>query len=189
MADPSETTQVSRAPTGDEAQELLGAVRALTTQVGSLQAEVHAMRSAPPELPLHDGERPGWDDAPAGALRDGGAWVRSLDSPSYRRVSVPWLLLELLFLVAVAVLAAVAGFDTPVIVGLMLLAWLVVAAAEWASARTARQRQALATGPPAAVRAAVPEDPSWLEPPSERTSLDVTDRGETAVTRLPPPAE
>lgn len=189
MADPSETTQVSRAPAEADEQELVAAVRALATQVGGLQAEVHAMRSASPELPMHDGERPGWDDAPAGTLRDGGAWVRSLDSPSYRRLSVPWLLLELLFLVAVAVLAAVAGFDTPVIVGLMLVAWLVVAAAEWVSARAARQRHAYAYGPPTAVRAAVPEDPSWLEPPSERTSLDVADGRETAVTRLPPPAE
>lgn len=191
MADPSETTQVSKAPAEAEAeeQELLAAVRALATQVGGLQAEVHAMRSASPTLPTHDGERPGWEDAPAGALRDGGAWVRSLDAPTYRRLSVPWLLLELLFLVAVAVLAAVADLDTPVIVGLMLVAWLLVAAAEWASARAARQRHALAYGPPVTVRATVPEDPSWLEPPAERTALDVADGRETAVTRLPPPAE
>jgi hypothetical protein len=184
MADPSETTQVSRPP-AEEEQELLAAVRSLATQVGSLQAEVHALRSQSPELPTHEEERPGWEDAPAGTLRDGGAWVRSLDAPTYRRLSVPWLLLEILFLVAVAVLAAVSGLDTPVIVGLMLVAWLVVAAAEWASSRAARQRHAMAYGPPATVRAAVPEDPSWLEPPSERTSLDVS---EAAVTRLPPPA-
>lgn len=183
MADASETTQVSSPPAEAGDQELLDAVRALATQVGGLQAEVHALRSQSPSLPSDDDDRPGWEDAPAGTLRDGGAWVRSLDAPAYRRLSVPWLLLELLFLVGVAVLAAVAGFDTAVIVGLMLVAWLVVAAAEWASARAARQRQALAYGPPATVRATVPDDPSWLEPPSERTSLDV---GQTAVTRLPP---
>lgn len=189
MADPSETTQVSRAPAETDEQELLAAVRALATQVGGLQAELHALRAQPPpSLPASEGERPGWEDVPAGALRDGGAWVRSLDAPSYRRLSVPWLLLELLFLVAVAVLAAVAGFDTPVIVGLMVVAWIVVAAAEWASARAARMRHELAYGSPAAPRAAPPEDPSWLEPPSDRTALDVADDRDTAVTRLPPPA-
>lgn len=185
MADASESTQVSGPPAGTEDRELLDAVRALATQVGNLQSEVHALRSQSPSLPSDHDERPGWEDAPAGTLRDGGAWVRSLDAPSYRRLSVPWLLLELLFLVAVAVLAAVAGLATPVIVGLMLVAWLVVAAAEWASARATRQRHAAAYGPPATVRATVPDDPSWLESPSERTSLDV---GQTAVTRLPPPA-
>jgi hypothetical protein len=187
MADPSETTQVSKAPAGAEESELLDAVRALATQVGGLQVEVNALRSQSRSLPADDADRPGWDNAPAGALRDGGAWVRSLDAPSSRQLSVPWLLLELLFLVAVAVLAAVAGFDTPAIVGLMLVAWLVVAGAEWAAARAARRRHALAYGPPLPVRATVPEDPSWLEPPTERTSLDVG-RRETAVT-LPPPAE
>ncbi len=184
MADASETTQVTRPPAKPGEQELLDAVRALATQVGGLQAEVHALRSRTPALPADRDDRPGWEDAPSGTLRDGGAWVRSLDAPASRRLSVPWLLLELGFLVAVAVLAAAAGLDTAVIAGLMVLAWLVVAAAEWASARAVRRRHALAYGPPATVRATVPDDPSWLEPPSERTALDV---GEAAVTRLPPP--
>lgn len=187
MADASESTQVSDPPADAENRELLGAVRALATQVGNLQAEVQALRAQSPSLPSDPDDQPGWEDAPAGTLRDGGAWVRSLDAPSYRRLSVPWLLLELLFLVAVAVLAAVAGLDTPVIVGLMLVAWLVVATAEWASARAARQRHAFAYGPPATVRATVPDDPSWLEPPSERTALDLAGRRDAAVTL--PPAE
>lgn len=188
MADPSETTQVSKTPGGAEESELLDAVRALATQVGGLQAELHALRSESRALPADDGGRPGWDDAPTGTLRDGGAWVRSLDAPSSRHLSVPWLLLELGFLVAVAVLAAVAGLDTPVIAGLMLAAWLVVAGAEWAAASASRRRRALTYEPPLTVRAAVLEDPSWHEPPSERTALDVGGRRETAVT-LPPPAE
>lgn len=186
MADPSETTRVSRAPAGEDEQELLAAVRALSTQVGSLQAELHALRSQAPQLPSPDGERPGWDE-PTTALREGGAWVRSLDAPSLRRPSVPWLALEIAFLVAVAVLAAVAGWDAPVIAGVMALAWVVVAVAEWAGARAARRRHALAYGTYApAPTAPAPEDPTWLEPPAERTALDVADGRETAVTRLPP---
>ena len=185
MADPSETTQVSSPPAEAGDQELLDAVRSLASQVGRLQGEVHALRSESASLPQHESERPGWEEAPTGTLRDGGAWVRSLDAPTYRHLSVPWLLLELLFLVAVAVLAAVADLDTPVIVGLMLVAWLIVAGAEWASARAAHQRQAMAYGPRATVRTTIPDDPSWLVPLSERTALDVS---QASATRLPPPA-
>jgi hypothetical protein len=190
MADPSETTQVSRAPAELESQEeLLAAVRALATEVGSLQAEIHLLRGQPSALPVESDERPGWEEAPAGALRESGAWVRSLDAPTARHLSIPWLLIELLFLVGVAVLAAVAGLDSLAIIGLMLLAWIIVAAAEWASARAIRQRSALAYGPPRVVRASPPQDPSWLEPPSERTALDVSDALEGEVTRLPPSPE
>jgi hypothetical protein len=189
MADPSETTQVSRASAGTDEQELLAAVRGLAAQVGSLQAEVHALRSAAPPLPSTDAEKPGWDDTST-ALRDGGAWVRSLDAPTLRRAPIPWLGIELAFLVAVAVLAAVAGFDAPVIVGVMVLAWIVVALAEWAAARSARRRHALAYGTfaPAPAPPALPEDPSWLEPPAERTALDLATDSESTMTRLPPPA-
>jgi hypothetical protein len=197
VADPSETTQVARAPADAASGELLTAVQALAAQVGDLKAEVHALRGQAAGgqaagLPSPDGERPGWDD-PGTALRDSGAWVRSLDAPGYRRLSIPWLAIELAFLVAVAVLAAVAGFDAPVIGGVMVVAWFVVALAEWAAARSARRRAALAYGAwipaPAQAPAQLPEDPSWLEPPSERTALDVASEHESTLTRLPPPAD
>lgn len=191
MADPSETTQISHAPADPREQELLTAVKALSRQVGSLQAEVHALRSQGGHpLPTDDADRPGWDE-PTPALRESGAWVRSLDAPTYRRLPVPWLAIELAFLVAVAVLAAVADFDTPVIAGVMVVAWVVVAVGEWAGARSARRRSLLAYGTftPSAPSASVPADPSWHEPPAERTSLDVASDGESTVTRLPPPAE
>lgn len=187
MADPAETTQVSKAPPELEEQELLAAVRALATQVGELRTELHALRSEAPALPEHDGVEPGWQEAP-GSLRDGGAWVRSLDAPTYRRLSIPWLLLEVMFLLAVAILTAVAGLSAPAIVGLMAGSWLVVAAAEWASARAEGRRRELVYGGYAPVPLALPEDPSWLEPPAERTKLDVSSKHETAITRLPPPA-
>jgi hypothetical protein len=190
MADPSETTQISSARADPREQELLAAVRSLSQQVASLQAEVHALRSQTHSLPADDVDRPGWDE-PAPVLREGGAWVRSLDAPTYRRLPVPWLAIELAFLVAVAVLAAVAGFDTPVIAGVMLVSWVVVAAGEWAGARAARRRSALAYGTftPSAPTATAPADPSWHEPPAERTALDVASDAESTVRRLPPPAE
>ena len=188
MAEPSETTQVSRAPVEPDEQDLLAAVRALSSQVGGLQAEIHALHAQAGSLPTGALERPGWDDAST-SLRDGGAWVRSLDAPSLRRLSVPWLALEIAFLVAVAVLAAVADLDAPVIVALMVVAWAVVALAEWAGARAARQRHVLDYGEYAPAATSLPEDPSWLEPPSERTALDVGGTSESTVTRLPPPAD
>jgi hypothetical protein len=188
MADPSETTQVSRAPAETDERELLSAVRALSAQVGELQAEITELRSQAQSLPSGELEHPGWD-VPSATLRDGGAWVRSLDAPSSRRLSVPWLAVEIAFLVAVAVLAVVADLGVLVIVGLMAAAWAVVALGEWAGARAARQRHALTYGAYTPVPTALPEDPSWLEPPSERTALDAMDESQRTVTRLPPPTD
>ena len=188
MADPSETTQISRTPAGADDQELLAAIRDLASQVGALQSEMHALRGQGARLPEGEGERPGWDEARP-APRESGAWVRSLDSPTYRRLSVPWLALEIAFLVGVAVLAVVADLEGPFIVGVMALAWIVVALAEWAAARAARRSHALMYGTFSPAPPATPEDPSWLEPPSERTSLDVTDGSAGTVVRLPPSSD
>ena len=66
MADPSETTQVSVEPDGSETSELLGAVQALSAQVGGLQTELHALRSQVRPLP-EPADAPGWGDSPSGA--------------------------------------------------------------------------------------------------------------------------
>src|SRR5262245_11348259 len=114
-------------------------------------------------------------------MRESPSWVRSVDSPRSRGLSVPWLLLEIFFLIAVATLAAVAGLDAPVIAGVMIIAFLLVAIAEWAAARTAMRERALvygsATPPPPAFR----DDPTWFD----ATALDVDLDGTS--TRLPPP--
>jgi len=119
MADPSETTQVSRGPAEADGEELLAAVRALATQVGGLQAELQALRAQARPLPVDGADRPGWDEGTP-APRDSPAWVRSLESPSVRRPAVPRLLLEIVFLVAVAVSSAVAGLEAPVVVAVMV---------------------------------------------------------------------
>ena len=51
MADPSETTQVSRESARSRQAELLDAVRALAAQVSSLQDDVHALRTETRALP------------------------------------------------------------------------------------------------------------------------------------------
>ncbi len=185
MADPSETTQVSRYPAEPEAQDLLGAVRTLTAEVESLQSELQLLRERSRSLPSGDLDRPGWEEGQPGPS-DGAAWVRTVDTPGSRRIAVPWLLLEILFLVAVAVLAAVAGLDAPVVVGVMVVAWLLVAAAEWFVARADRRAYEIAYGPAPPTKT-LPDDPMWFEGPPDDTTLEVTSTTRPA-SQLPPPA-
>lgn len=184
MADPSETTQVSREPSEQEA-ELVVAVRALAVQVGSLQDDVHALRAETRALPSGESDRPGWDEG-ASVVREGPAWVRSVDSPRARGIAVPWLFLEILFLVAVAVLCAVAGFDAAAIVGVMLLAWALVALAEWLASSVDSRRQALIYGLGAPAPPGAPDDRSWFESNGYDTLLDAPS-AERLPARLPPP--
>lgn len=188
MADPSETTQVSREPTQPENEELLGAVRALATQVGELQSELQTLRAQARSLPASDGERPGWEDR-SPMPRDSVPWVRSLDSPTFRRATVPWLVLEIAFLVAVAVLAAVADLSAPAVVAVMVGAWLLVALAEWTRARMARGRSAIVYESMLPSITALSDDPSWFDAPVERTALDIGESSRGATTRLPPPTD
>jgi len=182
VADPSETTQVSRENVREDPDEVLGAVRSLASQVGGLQAELHALRNER-VLPSDNGEQPGWDEGRP-VVRESPNWVRSVDSPRSRGLSVPWLLLEIFFLIAVATLAAVAGLDSPVIAGVMIVAWLLVAIAEWAAARVADRERAYAYGI-AAPPPGLPDDPSWFDA-GEDTLFDVS-ASDRSATRLPPP--
>jgi hypothetical protein len=186
MADPSETTQVSREPAEQEHDELLGAVRALTAQVGSLQEDVSNLRHEARALPAADGDHPGWEDAAhQAAVRESPAWVRSVDTPGVRGIAVPWLVLEIVFLVAVAVLAAVAGLDAPVIAAVMVVAWLLVAVGEWAMARGAMREHALVYGAAEPPLPGVPDDPLWFDAGTDESALDVVE--DRTTTRLPPP--
>ncbi len=185
MEDPSETTQVSREPTEYEG-DLVDAVRALASQVGGLKEDVQALRAEARALPsAGETDRPGWDEG-ASIVREGPAWVRSVDSPRARGIAIPWLFLEILFLVAVAVLCAVAGLDAPVIAGVMIAAWTLVALAEWLAARADRQRHALVYGAGVSTAAGVPDDRSWFAANGDDTLLDAPS-AERPPARLPPP--
>jgi len=184
VADPSETTQVSREPAVEGTDDVLGAVRALATEVGALQSEVTALRHEAHVLPFDEGERPGWDDSRP-IVRESPHWVRSVDSPGSRRVAVPWLLLEIVFIVSVAVLAAVADLDVPAIAGVMVGAWLLVALIEWATARSQVREQALVYGS-TVVQAGSPDDPRWFDAAGSDAALDAA-ADDRVTTRLPPP--
>jgi len=170
MADASETTQVSHDPAAAETVELLAAVRALSAQVGGLKAELQTLRAQTRSLPAAaGGDTPGWDVG-APARRSTARWVRSLDSPAVRRPVVPRLFLEIVFLVAVAVVAAIAKLDALGVVAVMGGAWLLVAIAEWTAAHAARLREEAVYGGLVGARTGFADDPSWFAPPVERTA-------------------
>ena len=157
--------------------ELGEAIDRLSEQVGALQAEVRALdrRSAlppPSTTPV--------DPLPPGAY----SWLGELETPVRRRPQLPRVLLEGLFLAAVAAAAAIAELDAVAIAGVMIGAWVLVALIEWAASRAEREPSipVYAAGPPEAPRA----DPAWYAPPVEHTMLDSTGDPVTAVTRLPP---
>jgi hypothetical protein len=184
VADPSETTQVSREPAAPEG-ELVDALRVLATQVGSLQADVQALRAETrAALPVSEADRHGWDEG-APAVREGPAWVRSVDSPRPRGLAIPWLLVEIVFIVAVAVLAVVADLEPYAIGAVVLGAWALVALAEWLAARSARQQHVLIYGGGTTAATPVPDDRAWFGTNGDDTLLDAPS-SERPPARLPP---
>ena len=152
------------------------ALSRLEQQLSSLQTEVRRLGSVS-ALPTSDDEL----GPPPAAY----AWLGALQAPTRRRPQLPRLLLEGLFLAAVAAAAAIAELDAVAIAGVMVGAWVLVALIEWAASRV-EARQAFSLLAPAAP-AAPGADPAWYSPPVEQTLLDVRSTDSvTAVTRLPP---
>ena len=177
MADPSETTQISPKPEIDASADVLDAIRELSGRVAGLQTELHALRAQSRSLPSAGAETHGWEKGATDGA-DTLAWIRSLDSPGPRRPAVPRLLLEVVFLAA--------ELDAPVIVALMVGAWVLVALAEWTAAGAARRRAEAAHMPLLGPGQGFASDPSWFAPPMERTVLDVVEDGDDTAAGLPP---
>ena len=156
--------------------DLGAAIERLSEQVTALQAEVRGLdrRSALPPPSTTPAE-----PVPPGAH----AWLAAAETPVRRRPQLPRVVLEGLFLAAVAAAAAIAELDAVAIAGVMIGAWVLVALIEWAASRAEREP----TLPAYAVPAQAPRaDPAWFAPPVEHTLLE-SPGGDpvTAVTRLP----
>ena len=186
MADASETTEVSVEPEGQEARELLDAVQTLSSQVGGLQSELHALRSQVRPLP-EPADAPGWGDSPS-ARRESSPWVRTLERPAPRGPAVPRLLLEIVFLAGVALALAIAEVEPLVIALVMAAAWVLVALAEWIAARAALRHAYVRAAPLSGTGAFFGEDPSWFGPPAGRPAVEAAAVDEDTQTRLPAPA-
>jgi hypothetical protein len=191
VADPSETTQVGSGPAlSDDApdtREVLDAIQELANQVGSLQSEVRTLRAQNRPLPAGGSDALGWDDSRRGP--DTLAWVNALETPHHRAPTVPRLLLEVIFVVGVAVAATIAKLDIAEIVAVMAVAWVLVALAEFAAARAARRRAEAVYLALPGLTSGYPTDPSWFAPPVERTALDAGTTEEGSQALLPPPSE
>jgi hypothetical protein len=172
---------VSAAPHPDAngADALAASLQELSERIEQLQGEV---RRLGPVLPEADAA---WvEDAAEPASY---AWLSALEPPVRRRPAVPRLLLEILFLAAVAVAAALAELDAPAIAGVMAVAWVLVALIEWASSRADRRRAEIMLRPPPEPPQPLPADPSWYVPPVEQTMLEGSPPdASTGVTKLPP---
>lgn len=159
---------------------IAASLRELSERIEQLQGEV---RRYGPVLPEADAE---WAEQSKGPASY--AWLSALDPPVRRRPTVPRMLLEVLFLAAVAVAAALAELDAAAIAGVMTGAWVLVALIEWASSRADRRRAEIMLRPPPEPPQPLPADPSWYVPPVEQTLLDgggSTDAA-TGVAKLPP---
>ena len=162
--------------------ELAQVVRELADRIEALQADVR--RLGGPGLPSAE---PGWSDEDARpAATPSYAWVSSIGAPVRRRPGVPRLLLEVVFLAAVATASALAEFDAPVIAGVMAGAWVLVALIEWAASRADRRRSVIPMLAPVAPPEPLPADPAWFVPPVEHTLLESAADPPTAITKLPP---
>lgn len=166
--------------------ELAHVVRDLADRIEALQADVR--RLGGPVLP--SGE-PGWNDQSSGVApgvpnAPSYAWMGAIGAPVRRRPGVPRVLLEVLFLAAVATAAAVAELDAPVIAGVMAGAWLLVALIEWAASRADRRVYAVPAVAAVAPPTPLPADPSWFIAPVEHTLLEPATDSPTAITKLPP---
>ena len=168
---------MSEQPGGDGTD---GALARLEEQVTALRGEVRrlgAVGALPASPPSSSTEPP--PITPAAY-----AWLGAVEPPVRRRPQVPRMLLEGLFLIAAATVAAVAELDAMAIAGVMVGAWVIVALIEWAASRAERrpERAVYVPQPPLPQSA----DPAWFSPPVEHTLLDAGADGVTEVTRLPP---
>lgn len=178
-SDPEPETKAEPEP------ELMTVVRDLADRIEALQADVR--RLGGPGLPSGD---PGWSgDEARPAVAPSYAWVGSVTAPVRRRPGIPRVLLEVLFLAAVATAAALAELDAGAIAGVMAGSWVLVALIEWAASRADRRRDEIPLMPAPAPPEPVPADAAWFVPPVEHTLLEAPAESPTAITKLPPPQE
>ena len=165
-------------------------VRELESVASELRAELHSLRaerSAPSRFEDED-----WpaDTGLAGGTDPAADWVATVPPPLARVLKVPRLAVEGAFLLLVALLAGLADLDPAWIVLVMVVAWALVALAEWAAAAK-RSRWRLDEIAPAVVVPgpdAADSTGPWDMPVVESTAVDSPEpasESKTIVAKLP----
>jgi hypothetical protein len=140
----------------DRTLEVLEAVAAFEQQAGALRTDIRALRAA------------AWGPLPVPRSSWGAAYAtRSAARSAAVPAALPRLAVEAAFIVLVAVGAGLAEVDTPVLVALVLGAWLIVGLVEVLVASTRSQRRVGTPTPMAA-------GPLFVAPPRRRIVLEDT---------------
>jgi hypothetical protein len=165
-------------------------VRELESVASELRAELHSLRadrSAPSRF--QDEDWPAVTGLADGAVPSAD-WVATVPPPLTRGLTVPRLAIEGVFLLLVAVLAGLADLEPAWIVLVMVVAWALVALAEWAAAAK-RARWRLDEIAPAVVVPgpdAADSTGPWDMPVVESTAVDSPEpdsESKTIVAKLP----
>lgn len=166
----------------DRVRELESVASELRSELRSLRAE----RDAPGRFENED-----WPvDAGLARGLPSADWVATVPPPFTRGLTVPRLAIEGGFLLLVAVLAGLADLDAAWIVLVMVVAWALVAFAEWAAAAKRTRWRLDEIAPAVAVPGPEAADSTgpWDMPVIEATAIEPrssASESKTIVTKLP----
>lgn len=169
-------------------------VQELEAVAAELREELHALRAERAAQPVPAPPPPAGLEEVWPAERDAETyspdWVGAVPPPLARRLAVPRLALEGLFLLLTALFAGLADLSAEWIVVVMTVAWGLVALAEWAAAAE-RARWRLEEIPPPLEAGALDETGPWDLPVVEATVVDPgpDPESQTVVAKLPDPPE
>ena len=165
-------------------------VRELESVASELRAELHSLRaerSAP--RPFEDEDWPVDNTLAAGGM-PAADWVATVPPPLPHGLTVPRLAVEGVFLLLVAVLAGLADLQVRWIVLVMVVAWGLVALAEWTAAAKRSQWRLDEVAPPLVVAGPDAADSTgpWDMPVVESTAVESPEpasESNTIVAKLP----
>jgi hypothetical protein len=165
-------------------------VRELESVASELRSELNAVRAERSAPPRYDDEYwPAERNLSNAGLAPSPDWVGAVPPPFVRHPAVPRLIVEILFLLLVAVLAGLANLSAAWIVLVMAVAWVIVVSTEWAAAAK-RARWRLEEIPPPADAGSKPAADTtgpWDMPVVEATVVESgpDPESKTIVAKLP----
>ncbi len=165
-------------------------VRELESVASELRAElkaVRAERTAPPRY--EDEDWPAERGLSSAGLAPSPDWVAAVPPPFTRHPAVPRLVVEISFLLLVAVLAGLADLAAAWIVLVMAVAWALVVVTEWAAAAKRSRWRLDEIAPPADASSKPAADTTgpWDMPVVEATVVESgpDPESKTIVAKLP----